>query len=1053
MILSKVNKNSIDLDSLIYQKIKSGQLNEFLLIVPTNRKIRSLKRETISFAPDQSTGKINLETIGTFSTNLLFANKNSKGRILSEAASVVLLQQSFLESNLKYFSIYKKEIPYGTLERIKNVISEYKKQGITPSLLRFESEELSGSEKIKAEDIANIYEAYLGKCNQLNAKEIGDIYNELTQFEPELFDKNFKILFPEVHLVIINGFDEFTSPEIEIINSISQIKDIELYISFDYFSSNPTIFSHLDKCYGKLVKKGFSSIKDDSKDHRDKFQTAIRENLFRNNNKIKFEDYQNSITKISAATREKEIELIAKEIKKLIVLEKTDPHKICVAFNLIQKYSPTVRDIFQLLNLPFNLTDRISLDSSSPVISVINFLEILENDFYYKNIFRALSSGYLKLTDIDASNLLKVSINLKIISGYDNWVNTIQDAISNAEERDEDENNFDRLKKESYVNALTDIKRLFNYLFPFQKMMTLDEFKQNLFNLIFSMHLPINLIDNLSSSTEENIKGVTTFLDLTEEIFELFKLESGSNKKFSFTFLMNNLRTAISSSRFNIKEKPGYGVQITTLNEIRGLKFDYLFIAGLCDGDLPTRYSPEIFFSGSYSKNEMYHQTEERYRFYQSLCSWEKHLYLTYPRQEDKKELIESNILSEFTELFNIEMKNESDYSDSIYSKEELLIYLGQNKCAIIPPELNETIEEINLDEIKKSIYVNELRLNQPFGKSEFTGYVKENISKEAEEKLIEFESKEYSISQLETYAKCPYKYLAERILKLEPLKEPTEDIEALEMGSLLHNILFIFYKRIRAEGIVVSNTNDEQFQYVEKLIFDIAREIIDEANFRSPLTFYEKEKILGINGDRKNSILYKFLIYEKENKDGFIPQYFEFGFGNIEDENKELTSGRNIKIGNISVRGKIDRIDIDSHNKIFKVVDYKLSGHKPTTSELYEGLSLQLPLYLYAAKQMIKAQLDEEMEPAGAEIYSLKFSDEEFKKKNISQLSQRKNLTNEKLIETNKELIQVCLEAVEKYVGEIVEGKFNLSTLKDRENKVCRYCSFRPVCRIQEVN
>ncbi|MCL5028703.1 MAG: PD-(D/E)XK nuclease family protein [Bacteroidetes bacterium] len=1053
MILSKVKRKSIDLDSLIDKKIKAGQLNELLLIVPTNRKIRSLKREMISLAPGQATGKINLETIGTFSTNLLFVNGNSKGRILSEAASIVLLKQSFLESNLKYFSVYKKEIPQGTIIRIKNVISEYKKQGITPLLLRAEAEELSGSEKIKAEDIANIYEIYLNKCKQLNAKEIGDIYNELIQNNIEPIEKNFRKLYPEVNMVVINGFDEFTSPEIEIIDFTSQIKNCELYISFDYFSNNSIIFSHLDKCYGKLIKKNFSSIKDDSSSARNKFQAIVKESLFKKASKSKIIDFKDSITKISGVTREKEIEFAAKEIKKLITVDKVEPHKICVAFNLIQKYSPIVRDIFQVYNLPFNLTDRISLSSSSPVISVINFLEILENDFYYKNIFRALSGGYFKLKNIDTSNLLKVSINLKIISGYNNWVDTIQDAITNADDKNEDENNFVVIKKEVYKNALSDIKKLFNHLSAFNKMQTIDEFKNNLNNLIFTLQLPSNLINDLSGTAEENIKGITTFLDLLDEIFELFKLEFGRNKKFPLLFFMNNLRTAISSSRFNIKEKSNYGVQITTLNEIRGLKFDHLFISGLCDGDLPTRYSPEIFFSGSFSRNEMNHQTEERYRFYQSLCSWEKHLYLTYPLQEDKKELIESNISSEFTELFDVTVKNEKDYSDSIYSKEELLIYLGQTKCGNISEELSEADEGIDLSEIKKAIEVNELRLSQPFGKSEYTGYIGENLSNETKEKLNEFESKEYSISQLETYAKCPYKYLAERILKLEPMKEPTEDIEALEMGSILHDILFSFYKKIRSEGIVLSKASDDQFKYAEKLIFDIAGDIIDKANFNSPLTFYEKEKILGINGDRKNSILHKFLTYERENADGYIPQYFEFGFGNISDDNEELSSTKKMQVGSVSVRGKIDRIDIDSDNKNFKVVDYKLSGKKPTSLDLIEGLSLQLPLYLFAAKEMIKAQLDKELEPAGSEIYSLKFDNKEFGKKIISQLAVRKNMSSEKLIEANNELIEICLSAIKKYVKEIAEGKFNLSTLKDRENKICRYCSFRPICRIQEVN
>ncbi len=70
-------KNYIDLDFIIDEKIKSKRLNELLLIVPTNRKNRSLKKDLISLSPNQTTGKLNLETIGTYSTNLLFSDSKS----------------------------------------------------------------------------------------------------------------------------------------------------------------------------------------------------------------------------------------------------------------------------------------------------------------------------------------------------------------------------------------------------------------------------------------------------------------------------------------------------------------------------------------------------------------------------------------------------------------------------------------------------------------------------------------------------------------------------------------------------------------------------------------------------------------------------------------------------------------------------------------------------------------------------------------------------------------------------------------------------------------
>ena len=256
----------------------------------------------------------------------------------------------------------------------------------------------------------------------------------------------YRKIYPEVNLIVINGFDEFTLPEIEIINSSSLIDGIKLYLSFDYYKFNPNLFSHLDKCYSKLESKGFKIIEDRSQSYLNKFQNVIREELFKSKKKLKsvnldsqFGYKENPVTKISASTREKEIEVIAKEIKDLILNQKVEPHKICVAFNLINKYSPIIRNIFSTYGIPFNLTDRFSLSNSSPVISIINFLEIAENDYYYKNIFRALSGNLIQIANVSVSNLLNASVNLKIISGYQNWIDSISDALKKQKEKFDDE--------------------------------------------------------------------------------------------------------------------------------------------------------------------------------------------------------------------------------------------------------------------------------------------------------------------------------------------------------------------------------------------------------------------------------------------------------------------------------------------------------------------------------------------------------------------------------------------------------------------------------------
>jgi ATP-dependent helicase/nuclease subunit B len=603
-----------------------------------------------------------------------------------------------------------------------------------------------------------------------------------------------------------------------------------------------------------------------------------------------------------------------------------------------------------------------------------------------------------------------------------------------------------------YRKAADDLDIIYEKLQPFDKKMTAAEFNDKLTELIYSLDLPSKLINSGSESIEEDVKALTVFIDTYREMLELFEMEYGKNEKFSLKFFLNNIRTAVSSSRFNIKERPGYGVQVTTMNEIRGLNFDYVFLAGMVDGDMPTRYTPEIFFSGSYAKNERVHQTEQRYQFYQSLCLWKKGLYLTSPETDQKTELVQSNFLKEFFDLFETEKKNEKNYSETIYSKDELLKYLGEIGVQKFAEFYPEKINELDLPSIQKAIEVDSIRRKNPFDENKFTGHLSEELSENAVNYLKDFKEKEYSISQLETYAKCPYKYFAERILRLEPPEEPTEEIEALEMGTLLHEILFNFYKNLKEKRIILQNASDKDFKYAEDLIFKIASEKIMQANFNSPLAFYEKEKILGISGNKKNSILFKFLEQERDNPDGFIPEYFEIGFGNISDkENKNIFS-KSFVVSGVNVRGKIDRIDLNNETGSYKVVDYKLSGAKPNEEDLTTGLSLQLPLYMFAAKELIKAQLGEEFSPAGSEIYSLKFNKDNFGRIPVFPSSGRKKYSPEEKTKINEEIILICIDAIEKYTKFIAEGKFNLTTLKDRENKVCRYCHFKYICRIEEA-
>lgn len=1050
MILTKRDIKEINLDRIIDEKISSGRLNEILFIVPTNRKIRYLKRDLINASPSKVAVNLHLETLGTYSQKLLIGSE-AHGLMVSEETLVILLKQSFRETKLNYFSNYHGEIPLGTLDRVKNVISEYKRHGITPKILIAEAENLTGIERIKAEDIAGIYRKYQRKFTELDVKEIGDIYYNLIQLNQESFASHFKELFPDVNIIVVNGFDEFTLPEIEIINKSAQIQESHLYLSFDYFQYNPAIFSHLDRCYNKLEETGFKIVNDLSEMVQSKFIGEVKQNLFSIRKTKQSKYYSRQITEIIAYNREQEIELIAKEIKKIIIEKKVSPDQICVAFHLIKPYSPIIRDQFSSFSIPFNLTDRLSLNTSPVVISIINLLEIIENDFYYKNIFRALNNRIIESIDVDLNNLLLAAIELKVISGIVNWKNRLNDALEEQSYVNGSDDEFKRYNV-NYKKAIEDIENIYSLLNPFTKGMTTKQFYKNICQLIYKLNIHINVLKGIDGSVEKDVKALNVFLKSLKELTDLFEIEFGENKQLPLKFYLSQIKTMVSFSRYNIKEKSGYGVQVTTINEIRGLHFDYLFMAGLTDGDFPTRYAPEIFFSGSFAKEEARHQTEERYHFYQGLCSWGKELYLTYSQTDERKELVQSNFLKEFKRSFKIASKTKTDYDDRIFSRFELLKYIGksfdENICnKELPGEV-----EVNLEEINKAVLTNNIRIKEPFAESEFTGALKNKLTDETRIGLSKIREKQFSITQLESYAKCPFQYFAERILRLNTIEEPTEELEAFELGSLLHNILYEFYKLLKEKRIILQGADNQNFSQAEKLLFETAGKKIEELRLSSSLTFYEKEKILGIEGNKKNSILYKFLEMEHENEEGFIPEFFELIFGKNEKSFGDKSfSEEEFVIGNINFRGKIDRVDINEKDKMIKVVDYKLSGKEPTQKDILTGLSLQLPLYLFVAKELINAQLSKNYESYGAEIYSLKFDKKDFGPNYVKTRSKR-SMSKDEMITMAEEMIRICIESIHKYVGDITSGKFNLSELKDRENKVCKYCNFRSVCRIQEV-
>jgi RecB family exonuclease len=123
-----------------------------------------------------------------------------------------------------------------------------------------------------------------------------------------------------------------------------------------------------------------------------------------------------------------------------------------------------------------------------------------------------------------------------------------------------------------------------------------------------------------------------------------------------------------------------------------------------------------------------------------------------------------------------------------------------------------------------------------------------------------------------------------------------------------------------------------------------------------------------------------------------------------------------------VNLRGRIDRIDLTKDGKRARVRDYKSGKKIGKENDFQGGRTLQLPLYLYAARQLL-GRLHKGIEVESAEYYFLKsgkavgFEGSELKAKEA------------KL----QEILKTIAGGIEDGVA-VPDGQ-------------CRYCEFKIIC------
>jgi len=210
------------------------------------------------------------------------------------------------------------------------------------------------------------------------------------------------------------------------------------------------------------------------------------------------------------------------------------------------------------------------------------------------------------------------------------------------------------------------------------------------------------------------------------------------------------------------------------------------------------------------------------------------------------------------------------------------------------------------------------------------------------------------SASRIEKLARCPYGYYLRYVLGVVPPDEIEIDkaawLDGLERGSLIHEVLCVFMRKLREKGESVGERDfGEDIRGVADEIMAAYREENpppSEAVFNR-----ERREIFGA--------LDIFLKAEERREEKVEPLLFEVSFGFLGEEGEGISESVVLEVGpgvSFRLKGKIDRVDRRETGS-FRVIDYKTGSYKSIENVKFfgKGKYLQHALYAEAGEKILK--------------------------------------------------------------------------------------------------
>lgn len=999
-----------------------------------------------------------------------------------------IVQQLSDANKLRYFSSISET--RGFIDQVLALISELKRGEVWPE--HFEETISSRTDNPRDSELAAIYQAYQDCLHE------GNLYDGEGRFwsARDQLSRGHWGPFGDLSLVVVDGFSDFSHTQYEILQLLAgRTEKMLLTLPLESQLRRSDLFAKsvdsLETLKSRLAVKVEPLVDTEASPLRPALQTVC-DHLFENPREIVPTDEANGIEILAATGELGEVRSLALAVKELL-LAGNSPCDIVVAFRSVGEYAELVDEVFTEAGIPFTCSVSDSLSGAAVIKTLMSVLQVEAEDWPFRRLKGLLDSSYFspewpEFEDSQVERDVAVQLRRHKLRGGRQVIIERLEKTSRREMSDEDapRHRIERARqtRESAARAASLLSRLATVLEPLRRRNTLRVWSETLLRIARELRIDPRTRTPSEAECEREIhdRDTRAFVALEQALFASAALDEqfpGGGRKFPLSEFLKEFTDLLHAATYSRGESAAGKVRIFDAPQVRNLEVPYLFVGGLTESGFPLRRGHDCIYNESERQefnerglpltHRSSHTQDEMMLFYGVVTRARQKLFLSYPAMNASgHSLLPSPYLLALKGLFNPDSLLETHEADldpvppqsSMLSMADMRVIAMEQALHKKPGLLGSLWTVPNGERVGRSLLAAAAAADQRFRVHGFTPY--EGLI--SNEKLRSILAKRYSVdhqfsaTELENYASCPFSFFMAKVLNVNTLESPDVETDYRRRGNLVHDILTQLHRMFAAELPDDAASADEAMlnsealsQRFQELVAARLMRHAGDPRLQQALDEIESRLLDEWAGEYGKQWEQYAASMEKATAVKLSPRQFEVAFGAAPGDEAEESGPRHdclvlgVSHRTVRVRGRIDRVDVGeaSGQSVFAIVDYKTGkSDRLSPKQVKEGHAVQLPLYALAAQRL--GIVSPEALPLQMGYWFLK----ETGYKNM--LKAGNAGAEGVLVSEDWEALQESLEEyVTKLAAEIRQGNFPVYS---SDSDCTKRCPFKMACRVGQI-